>query len=201
MAHILIVSGSHRKNGNSHKVAEHVLQVISKENQGVKADILDISSVPFWDEGKWGDAELADKWKVWSPISEKLRQCDGIVIITPEYAGMATPKITNFLMISSSDEVGHKPALLVTVSASRGGAYPISQLRSFSAKNNHICWVPDHVIIRDVEQYLKDSEQGKESYTRKMLGYATKIFLDYSHALKSIREKGNINFKDFPYGM
>jgi azobenzene reductase len=201
MTNIAVISGSHRQDGNSHKVADHIVAVANACQVAVNAYRVDISEVPLWDEGKWGTPDLSAKWAIWSPISDALKHSDALIIVSPEYCGMASPKITNFLLIASSEEVGHKPALPVTVSASRGGAYPIAQLRAFSAKNNHLCWVPDQVIVRDVENYLQDVQTGKESYTSKMMHYAIRILIDYAHALATVRRAGNIDYQQFPFGM
>jgi azobenzene reductase len=201
MTNIAIISGSHRKSGNSHKVAEHIIELTHSISEPINAYCIDISSVPFWDEGKWGEKDLSEKWELWKPISEALKKCDALIIVSPEYGGMASPMISNFLLLASSEEVGHKPALLVSVSASRGGAYPIVQLRAFASKNNHLCWIPDHVIVRDVENYLQVEDEVKESYTRKMLNYTIRILVDYANALISVRQKGNIDYAQFPYGM
>ncbi len=202
MTTITIISGSHRIQGESSRVANYVSSLITKQDSTSTVHNIDISSVPFWDEGKWGEPSLAEKWNtIWSPISEKLQTSDALIFITPEYGGMASPKIANFLLIAGSHEVGHKPALLISVSASRGGAYPIAQLRSFAYKNNHLCWIPDHVIVRNVKEYLEDVNNGVENYTDNMMKYAVTMLFDYADALGMVRAKGNINYKDFPYGM
>ena len=53
-------------------------------------------------------------------------------------------------------QLGHKPALIVTVSSADGGAYPVAELRMSSYKNNRICYLPEHVILRNVERILND---------------------------------------------
>ena len=67
---------------------------------------------------------------------------------------MATPGVKNFLLNCTADEVGHKPALIVTVSATRGGSYPVAELRMSGYKNNRLTWLPEHVIVQHVEQNL-----------------------------------------------
>ena len=37
------------------------------------------------------------------------------------------------------------------VSASDGGAYVIAELRMSSYKNNRLCWIPEHLIARQVK--------------------------------------------------
>jgi azobenzene reductase len=199
MSNLAIISGSHRETGNSHRVAKLVSTLLTRS--GHNSTLINIENLPLWDEGLWGKEPLAEKWTLWQPISQQLQACDGLVIITPEYGGMASPLISNFLLIASPQEVGHKPGLLVAVSASRGGAYPIAQLRSFSSKNNYICWIPDHVIVRDVEDFLNEINTGKENYTSRKLGYALTILTAYAAALVQVRNSGQLDYQSFPYGM
>ena len=199
MANLAIISGSHRENGNSHRVAKLVSDLLTRK--GHESTLINIQDLPLWDEGLWGKEPLAEKWTLWQPISQQLKDCDGLVVISPEYAGMASPLITNFLLMASPQEVGHKPGLLIAVSASRGGAYPIAQLRSFSSKNNYICWIPDHVIVRDVEDFLNEINSGKENYTSQKLEYALTILLGYAAALVQVRNSGELDYQRFPYGM
>jgi azobenzene reductase len=199
MANLAIISGSHRENGNSHRVAKLVSDLLTRK--GHESTLINIQDLPLWDEGLWGKEPLAEKWTLWQPISQQLKNCDGLVVISPEYAGMASPLITNFLLMASPQEVGHKPGLLIAVSASRGGAYPIAQLRSFSSKNNYICWIPDHVIVRDVEDFLNEINSGKENYTSQKLEYALTILLGYAAALVQVRNSGELDYQRFPYGM
>lgn len=196
---IAIVSGSHRDSGNSHRIAKLVSNLLTRK--GHDSSIVTIQDLPLWDEGLWGKETLSDKWNLWEPISQQLKDCEGLVVITPEYGGMASPLITNFLLIASPQEVGHKPGLLISVSGSRGGAYPIAQLRSFSTKNNYLCWIPDHVIVRDVDDFLNEINSGKENYTSQKLTYALAMLTEYAAALVQVRNSSELDYQNFPYGM
>ena len=196
---IAIVSGSHRESGNSHRIAKLVANLLARK--GHDSSIVALQDLPLWDEGLWGKETLAEKWSLWEPISQQLKDCEGLVVITPEYGGMASPLIANFLLIASPQEVGHKPGLLISVSGARGGSYPIAQLRSFSTKNNYLCWIPDHVIVRDVDDFLNEVNSGKENYTSQKLTYALTILTEYAAALVQVRNSGELDYQTFPYGM
>ena len=43
--------------------------------------------------------------------------------------------------------------------------------------------------------------KGKENYTSRKLAYSLKILVDYANALIQVREAGNIDYENFPYGM
>ena len=84
-------------------------------------------------------------------ISNELETSDGFIMIVPEYGGMATPNSKNMFLLFNGGELFHKPGLIVSISSGKGGSYPISELRSSSYKNSHIMWIPENIIIRNVE--------------------------------------------------
>lgn len=144
------------------------------------------------------------KWKpIWGPIEEQLKEADSLIVISPEYHGMSPAALKNFFLFCSPAVVGHKPALLVGVSAGQGGAYPIQELRGSSFKNNRILYIPDHVILREVEKVLNSetSTGGSDDFYRKRLEYSLNTLAAYEGALKTVRESGVFNYKDFPNGM
>ena len=108
--------------------------------------------LPLWDEGAWGDDP---RWtKLWSPIAAELDHSDGFVIVSPEWSGMVPAGLKNFFLLCGSELMAHKPGLIVTVSASLGGSYPVVELRTSSYKNTRLCYLPDHVIVRNVGRML-----------------------------------------------
>ena len=199
---IAIVCGSHRHPSNSRKLGDWISGRLEERWQD-DISLFDLGEqpLPFWDPGVWKGEE---KWKTaWSPIAASLQQADALVFITPEWSGMATPAIKNFLLLCSSAEVGHKPGMAVGVSASRGGTWPISELRSSSFKNNHLCWTPEHLVIREAGEILNGPEprDEDEAYLRGRIDYALGILRSYGEALKTVRESGIIDHKTYPYGM
>jgi azobenzene reductase len=200
--HIAIVCGSHRHPSNTRKIGDW----LSSRLQELWADevsLFDLGEqpLPFWDPGVWKGEE---KWqKAWRPIATTLQEAQALICITPEWAGMATPAIKNFLLLCTSAEVGHKPGMAVGVSASRGGTWPIAELRSSGFKNNHLCWTPEHLIIRDAENILSTPEPTTEAeaYIRGRIDYALGILRSYGEALQGVRDSGLIDHKSYPYGM
>lgn len=186
------------------------------ENLGLEAYLLDLGEniLPLWDEGVW---ENDPKWnKVWSPISKQLADCDGFVIISPEYGGMATPALKNFFLLCGKGELTHKPAVIIGISASRGGSYPIAELRMSSYKNTQIVYLQNHIIVREVENILNDNLTPKQNlemenepvkltkddiYIRGRINYSLQILLEYAKSLEMVRKSGKINLEKYPYGM
>ena len=146
-----ILSGSHRQEAQTLKVAKYIQGVLTREHPGAEAHLYSLSGnpLPLWDETTGGAPD-----ELWDPISAELKAADALVVVTPEWSGMATPGVKNFLLNCTAGEIGHKPGLIVTVSATRGGSYPVAELRMSGYKNNRLCWIPEHVIIHHAEQNL-----------------------------------------------
>jgi len=198
-----ILSGSHRAEAQSLKVANYVKSVLLKEHAGAEVFLYSLSGspLPLWDEATGGAPDA-----LWNPISAELKAADALVVVTPEWSGMATPGVKNFLLNCTADEVGHKPALIVTVSASRGGSYPVAELRMSGYKNNRLAWLPEHVIVQHVEQSLNapdgTAELAKEDATiRKRFRYALRLLEEYGKALHQVRASGVVDHQAFRTGM
>ena len=195
---ITIVSGSQRANSQSLSVA-HYLKLLSSEHFDT-ANILDLHqlNLPFWNEGVWQQTE---EWQQWTPISEMLKQSDAVILITPEWHGMATPALKNFLLLTTDEELAHKPALLVSVSASVNGVYPISELRMTGNKNNHACFLPDHLIFRNVEELLTTDHQCTDQTMHQRNQYTMALLASYAQALAPVHRDMVSVGKVFRYGM
>jgi len=198
---IVIISGSHRTNSMSRKVADWIANHVQTQWED-SATVVDLAEagLPMWDDDIW---DKAPRWdEAFGAIGEQLSEADALVTICPEWAGMATPGIKNFFLLCTNDMVGHKPSLLVSVSASRGGAYPIAELRMSSYKNNHVCHIPEHVIVRNCRNLLTDEEpvDKNDAYTRERLHYALGLLRIYGEALQHVRSSGLIDYKTYPFG-
>ncbi|MDX1961137.1 MAG: NAD(P)H-dependent oxidoreductase [Leptospiraceae bacterium] len=194
-----IIIGSHRKNSESSRVGEYISQKFKADS----FNIIDLGklSLPIWDE----EIIKSEEWKneFWEPISEKLKECQGIIIITPEYNGMVSPALKNFFLFTKPIEIGHKPALIISVSSGNGGAYPISELRMSSYKNTRICYIPEHIIIRKVETCLKSEapENENDKFVREKIDFNIELLKVYSEAMLTIRSNPIIDYRKYPNGM
>jgi NAD(P)H-dependent FMN reductase len=129
-----------------------------------------------------------------------MRAVDAVVLVTPEWGGMATPSIKNFLLLCTPREVGHKPALIVAVSASQGGSYPVAELRMNSSKNNRLLYIPESVIVRNVENAL-DPKSAESARVEGRLRHAIGILRAYARALGPMRDSTDFDYESYPYGM
>lgn len=207
MSHIAIISGSHRPHGNSPRIARHIEKLL--QGQGHTTYLLDLSTtdLPFWDEGLWGAEGLAAKWEtLWNPIRSELESAQGYIIVSPEYHGMVPSRLANlFLLLGNGPTVAHKPALAVSVSAGAGGTYPVTELRAFSAKNNRMVYLPEHLIIRTAGEMFVETIKPEHTESNTIVGerleWLLKMLADYTVAFNAIRSTGNMANPKFPSGM
>ena len=202
---ISIISGSHRKVSQSEKVARFIQRTL--EEQGICEDVwlfsLAENPLPLWDESIW---EADPDWEQrLAPISAELASSDAFVVISPEWHGQVPSGLKNFFLMWGKGELAHKPALIVTVSSADGGAYPVAELRMSSYKNNRICYIPEQVIVRNVESVLNDDpEQNNadaDSYFRERIAYALNVLKEYARALGQVRASGAADLAKFKNGM
>ncbi len=125
--------------------------------------------------------------------------------IAPEWHGQVPSGLKNFFLMWGKGELAHKPALIVTVSSADGGAYPVAELRMSSYKNNRICYIPEQVIVRNVEGVLNENEADNnadaDQYFRSRFGYALGVLKEYAVALRQVRESGAADLSVFKNGM
>ena len=197
---ISIISASHRINSQSKKISDILHSNLLKINSDLDIYNLDLGdkSLPLWlpdkknGKGVWGDT--------WKSISDNLIKSDGFILVVPEYGGMATPAAKNIFLLCGNGEFAHKPGLIVSVSSGNGGAYPISELRSSSYKNTHVMWIPENIIIRNVEEFNPGAHGDNiPEWLDNRIDYVLKLFLAYSSNMRPLRDI--VNRKDFGNGM
>lgn len=200
-----IISGSHRNPSQSMKVARFIERTLI--DQGLADEVWTYSladnPLPLWDQGIW-DAE--EHWEtLLNPIRAQLQSCDGLVVISPEWHGQVPAGLKNFFLMCSKKELGNKPALIVAVSSADGGAYPVAELRMSSYKNNRLCYIPEQVIVRNVESVLNDdpadNNAGADGYFRERITWALSVLKEYAVALRAVRASGVADNDKFKNGM
>lgn len=198
---IVLVAGSQRKSSNTLKVAKFLSEKLKGR---AEAEILDLGStpLPMWDpeikEVELADGRTTEDWK------SVLKSAEAFIVMSPEWHGMATPAIKNFfLYFTGSGVLAHKAALLVSVSAGRGGAYPIAELRESSYKNSRICYIPEHLIIRDANNVFneKTPQSDSDAFYHKQSEFALDTLLAYAEGIGVARKNLKHDFSEFPNGM
>ncbi|MCK5002963.1 MAG: NAD(P)H-dependent oxidoreductase [Gammaproteobacteria bacterium] len=202
---ITIVSGSHRNPSQSEKVALYISKTLEVEHDDIESHVYTLADnpLPLWDQTIWEDSE---EWKQrLAPLKQQLSESDGFVIISPEWHGQVPAGLKNFFLLFNRFELGHKPALIVTVSSADGGAYPVAELRMSSYKNNRICYIPEQLVLRNIESILNENESDNnpdaDSYFKERISWSLGILKGYSDALKTMRENTQIHHDKFGNGM
>jgi NAD(P)H-dependent FMN reductase len=208
---LLIISASQRTESQSAKVAEY-LAIASTQFNSTHHIELCKQQLPMWD-GE--DSSKMQDDSDWLAINAKLINADALVVITPEWGGTASPLLKNFLMMADAADTGHKPVLIVSVVNGISGAYPIAELRMNAFSNNKLVAIPDHLIIRNVEEILNEVNKGdrlqksaistRDKSIRHRIGYSLHTLLHYSQSMKSLRESLHNNTYEnehlYAYGM
>ena len=201
---ITIISGSHRNPSQSEKVARYIDRTLQQE-QGVETWLYSLADnpLPLWDQSLWEDNP---EWNErLAPIREQLSSSDGFVVVSPEWHGQVPSGLKNFFLLFNRFDLGHKPAMIVTVSSADGGAYPVAELRMSSYKNNRLCYIPEQVIVRNVESVLNDNAKENnadaDAYFRERISWSLGILKGYAEALKPMRESVQVHHDKFGNGM
>lgn len=180
--HIVLIAGSNRSQSQSTRIAAIVAGELAAR-EALTHDTVDLHQIqlPFWDETK---DDASPPWdQVWVPVRDRFAQADGFVFIVPEWNGMVPPQVKNLFLLTNG-QFAHKPAMIIGVSAGVGGAYPAAELRMTSAKNSHICWIPEQLILRGVRTF----EPVDEPRTMDRMRYGLDMLVAYAGALAPIRE-------------
>ena len=208
---LLIVSASQRTESQSAKVAKYLTNN-STQFSKVRHIELCKQRLPLWD-GEESSKQNDDS--DWLAINSQFQTMDALILVTPEWGGTASPLLKNLLMMADATDSGHKPVLLVSVVNGISGAYPIAELRMNAFSNNKLVAIPDHLIIRNVDEILNTVNESthrdedvitrRDNSIRHRIGYSLHTLLHYSQAMKSLRETLQVSTYDnehlYQYGM
>lgn len=200
-----IISGSHRDASESEKVARYAQAQLAGIVEETFLFSLAGNPLPFWDEGIWqGEA----RWEqAIGGLREELVSCDGFVIVSPEWHGMVPAGLKNFFLLwPGTGALAHKPALIVAVSGGAGGgAYPVAELRMSSYKNSRLCYLPEHLIVRNAGSVFNadpaDNDSRAHDYLHGRLVYCLEQLREYARALAGVRATGRTSLETYTNGM
>ncbi|MRI35397.1 NADPH-dependent oxidoreductase [Endozoicomonas sp. OPT23] len=198
---LTIISGSHRNNSQSTRVSHIMKKRVEELALFDEVNVLDLADnpLPLWDESIW---EGSEEWRtLLAPWRATLKASDAFIVVTPEWGGMVPAALKNFFLIFGAIQLGHKPAMITSISSSIGGTYPVQELRSSSYKNNRICYIPEHLIIRNVESLMTGEKPEEDEYYSARIDYNLNLLNEYSKALKLVRDSGVVDHKTWSNGM
>lgn len=192
---IVLVAGSSRADSQTAKVARYLTARLQQRD--VQTQIVDLgcSALPLWPAEAGHDH--------WPAMAERLRSADALIVLSPEWNGMASPALKNFFLYAGRAELAHKAALLVGVSSGQGGAYPLSELRASSYKNCRICFIPEQLIVRQVEAVLngETAADADDQRIRARADWALDVLLEYAEALRGLPQRIDWSEPQFGNGM
>ncbi|MBD9504980.1 NADPH-dependent FMN reductase [Pseudomonas sp. BGr12] len=194
---VTLIAGSSQASSQSAKVARYLAGRLQALEICTTASVVDLgrTPLPLW------PAPIEDQ--AWVEQTGQLQRADALVVISPEWHGMACPALKNLFLYAGYAELAHKPALLVGVSAGLGGSYPLSELRASSYKNSRICYLPEQLVIRQVDQVFNGVEPAGEDdmRIRRRADWALRVLSEYAHGMRGLRDRIQLEHRDFHNGM
>jgi len=192
---IAIISGSHSVGSQSALVADYLrsrlLDLSLAGDMQVGLHDLGTEPLPLWQPGLSGlSTQQANMY----------RSADAYILISPDWHGMATPAIKNWFYFLEQAWMEHKPVLLVGVSSGQGGLYPIMDLRAFTFKNFRPCYLPEHLVIRDVRKQLSPESDVLEPMAER-IDYCLQLLAVYAAGLAQVRAQLPERSAAFTFGM
>jgi len=181
---IAVVSTSPRHGSQSARVAASCSRWLGR--RGVAADTLDLALVRLPTAGLNQPPPAQTDWP---DVDGTLRACDALVLVVPEWGGMAPPAAKNLLLLCDDRQLAHKPVLLVGVSTGQGGAYPLAELRLAAFKNNFALWLPLQVILRAVDGALATDLEPPDSAQELRLSEGLAMVREYARLLQPARSR------------
>ncbi|WP_300424519.1 NAD(P)H-dependent oxidoreductase [uncultured Thalassolituus sp.] len=192
MPQYAIISTSHRPGAESLRLSGEINQRFFEG----EADVIDLfaADLPFWNGERQANDSVLD-------VQARISAADGLVFVVPEWHGMAPAGLKNLFLWCNHPHFAHKPALLVGVSASVGGAFVIAELRSSGYKNSRLLWLPEHLILRNAGDLWNGTAGESEEYLQRRAAYAVTQLKTYTEALAPARATLLAGLDDFPNGM
>lgn len=198
MSKYVVVAGSSRNNSQSAKIAHFLAQRLVELDLASPGDtsVIDLGTgpLPLWPAEDTGP---------WTQYAAQLQAADAVIVVVPEWNGMACPAIKNFFIYTSKTELAHKPGLLVGVSAAVGGPYVVSEMRASSYKNCRLAYLPEHILVRHCSGVLNGPQAASEDdqRLRARIDYTLDILGKYTEALKPVRAAIDMSNPGFANGM
>lgn len=198
---IVIISGSARTNSQSIRIAAWIERHLRSQHE---TTVLDLSEVYVPEDPSRLWSKKSDEYARFVVTKQMLAEAEALVVVSPEWSGMTPGKLISlFQAIDAAGDhvVAHVPALMVTNSNARGGAYPASILQGYAAKNSHLLWIPEHIIIRFNETMLQEDPGDDDAYIQARLLAGLTLLTQYAEALTPHRATIRAHLKDYPNGM
>jgi azobenzene reductase len=191
-----IIVGSNRASSESRRIAEWFYKELHARD--IETELVDFHDTPisFVPEEIWDGLD-----ENFNAIKSRLIDCDGFVLVTPEWGGSASPVMKNAMIFLGSSVFADKPAYLVGVSDGRGGLRPILDMRSFGFKNSYVCYIPEWLVVTECKTHFQLNEENSDDYIVGRAKYGITTLLTYSTALATVRAQGIRDLDSYAFGM
>jgi NAD(P)H-dependent FMN reductase len=174
MARIAIISASIREERKSHRVAVHLHRSISAM-EGHEADMLDLLEFgfPLFHERlkfmKDPAPEVVD-------FAKRIRQADGVIMVTPEYNGGAPASLKNVIDLLTEDWK-NKPVGISTVSSGNfGGSQTLVSL-VFNLWKIHGWVVPGAMQVPNIKDNFDENNEpmDREAWEKRTTAFVERL--------------------------
>jgi chromate reductase len=186
MIKINILSGTDRPDSTSMKISEFIYPKL--KGYGAQSDIISLRDFPIKDiaGGRYGD-----KIPSIQEFNKKVLNCDGLIMIIPEYNGgfpgilklfidyLPFPKAFNKLPI----------AFIGEADGAFGALRPVEQMQMVCNYRNAYLF-PERVFIQRVNKTFNPTEGFDNEMTGKLLESLLKNFVAFTDRNKGERERG-----------
>ncbi len=199
---ITIINGSNRENAQSFRIAKWVKTRLDLNHKDIEVDFVDLREVDmsFVPDEYW--AGESKKAKAMAAEYKKIDESDAVIVVTPEWGGLASPVLKHFILMSGY-AFAHKPVLVVGVSATPvGGIRPVEDIKH-TFKNARGVFMPEPIVINSVNSFaLNDKvETEHDEHMFPRVDYSLRLLEQYAKGLKIVRESGVIDHEKFEFGM
>ncbi len=177
---ITVLVGTNRPQSNSRKVANFVTECY--ETLGVEVQDLDLQNLPA---GIFSPDAYAEKPAAFKPLMEKVLNCDGLMVVTPEYNGSFPGILKYFIdMLPFPESFEHRPVAFIGLAAGMWGALrSVEQLQQiFLYRNGLVC--PSRVFLAKIGSLLDKQGKLNDPDIRQRLQNQASDFVEYVQRLK-----------------
>jgi len=178
---ITILSGTNRPGANTRKVAGQVLELY--QSLGAEAALLDLAGLPpeIFDPASYEETPPS-----FQPFADAVVNCDGLVIVCPEYNGGFPGVLKYFIdMLPFPESFEGRPVCFIGLAAGMWGAIrPLEQLQAlWMYRTAHL--FPGRVFLPGIRKLLNEEGRLTDESTLKRLREQAGGFIEFVQRIRS----------------
>jgi chromate reductase, NAD(P)H dehydrogenase (quinone) len=177
---IYVIAGTNRPNSRTRQVAAYVESEFKKHTKNV--EVIDLAAMPFHE--LTGQHYSGETPTIFKNAIEKINNCDGLLIVSPEYNGSMPGALKYFIDFwSYPKSFEYRPVAFVGLGFRFGGLRPIEHLQQIFGYRNAFVF-PERIFIMQISEALKDGKIVDPNVAM-LLEKQAKGFIKFIEALKS----------------